>query len=79
MFRPTEFRAAEHLTHAVQAIVLTSVVEHHTGVDQPDFDRRLEAFEQEVILHATREEGDEFLRLRGTVDADTLRRMAGQR
>jgi len=32
-----------------------------------------------VILHATREEGDEFLRLRGTVDADTLRRMAGQR
>jgi len=36
MFRPTEFRAAEHLTHAVQAIVLTSVVEHHTGVDQPD-------------------------------------------
>jgi len=47
------------------------------GVDHPDFDPRLEAFEQEVILHATREDGDEFLRLRGTVDADTLRRMAG--
>jgi hemerythrin superfamily protein len=47
------------------------------GVDHPDFDRRLQAFEQEVIRHASKEEGEEFLRLRGTVDADTLRRMAG--
>jgi succinate dehydrogenase flavin-adding protein (antitoxin of CptAB toxin-antitoxin module) len=47
------------------------------GVDHPDFDRRLEAFASEVIAHATKEEGEEFLRLRGTVDADTLRRLAG--
>lgn len=47
------------------------------GVDHPDFDRRLQAFEGEVIQHATKEEGEELLRLRGTVDADTLRRMAG--
>jgi hemerythrin superfamily protein len=47
------------------------------GVDHPDFDRRLEAFQAEVVQHATKEEGDEFLRLRGTVEADTLRRMVG--
>jgi len=42
-----------------------------------EFDRRLEAFQDDVIRHATKEEGEEFLRLRATVDADTLRRMAG--
>jgi len=47
------------------------------GVDHPDFDRRLAAFAEDVIQHATREEADEFLRLRGAVDADQLRRMAG--
>jgi hypothetical protein len=47
------------------------------GVDHPDFDQRLERFAAEVIQHATKEEGEEFLRLRATVDADTLRRMAG--
>jgi hemerythrin superfamily protein len=47
------------------------------GVDHPDFDRRLQAFGAEVIEHATKEEGEEFLRLRGAVDADTLRRMTG--
>jgi hemerythrin superfamily protein len=47
------------------------------GVDNPEFDRRLEKFAADVIQHASREEGEEFLRLRGTVDADTLRRMAG--
>jgi hemerythrin superfamily protein len=47
------------------------------GVDHPDFDRRLAAFAEDVIQHATREEADEFLRLRSAVDADQLRRMAG--
>jgi hemerythrin superfamily protein len=47
------------------------------GVDHPDFDQRLEKFAAEVTAHATHEEGEEFLRLRGSVDADTLRRMAG--
>jgi hemerythrin superfamily protein len=50
---------------------------YEMGVDQPEFDRRLQEFEADVIEHATKEEGEEFLRLRGTVDADTLRRMAG--
>src|SRR6266498_1381471 len=31
----------------------------------------------EVTQHATKEEGEEFLRLRATVDADKLRKMAG--
>jgi hemerythrin superfamily protein len=47
------------------------------GVDHPEFDRRLEAFAEEVIQHATKEEGEEFLRLRAVVDADRLRSMAG--
>jgi hemerythrin superfamily protein len=47
------------------------------GVDNPDFDRRLHTFAADVIQHATKEEGEEFLRLRGAVDAETLRRMAG--
>ena len=47
------------------------------GVDHPDFDRRLEAFSVAVIEHATSEESEEFLRLRGAVGAERLRRMAG--
>src|SRR6266511_3514402 len=47
------------------------------GVDHPDFDRRVQAFAAEVTQHATKEEGEEFLRLRATVDADKLRKMAG--
>jgi hemerythrin superfamily protein len=47
------------------------------GVDHPDFDQRLQAFAAEVTEHATKEEAEEFLRLRGVVDADTLRRMTG--
>jgi hemerythrin superfamily protein len=47
------------------------------GVDHPDFDRRLQAFAAEVTEHATREEAEEFLRLRGTMEADKLRTMAG--
>jgi hemerythrin superfamily protein len=46
------------------------------GVDHPDFDRRLQAFAVEVTEHATKEEGEEFLRLRAMVDADKLRKMA---
>jgi hypothetical protein len=46
-------------------------------VDHPEFGRRLEAFAAEVIQHATNEEGEKFLRLRGTVDPDRLRAMAG--
>lgn len=47
------------------------------GVDHPDFDQRLEKFGAEVVAHATHEEGEEFLRLRAALDADTLKRMAG--
>jgi hemerythrin superfamily protein len=47
------------------------------GVDHPDFNPKLAALADAVIQHATHEESDEFLRLRGTVDADRLRRMAG--
>lgn len=47
------------------------------GMDHSEFNRRLQAFAAEVIQHATNEENQEFLRLRGTLDADRLRRMAG--
>jgi hypothetical protein len=47
------------------------------GVDHADFDRRLQAFAAEVIQHATKEEAEEFLRLRAAVDAETLGRMTG--
>jgi hemerythrin superfamily protein len=47
------------------------------GVDHPEFDLRLKAFADEVIQHATKEEGEEFLRLRAVMDADRLRAMAG--
>lgn len=50
---------------------------YEMGVGHPDFDRRLQAFAAEVVEHATSEESEELLRLRGTLDADTLRRMAG--
>jgi hypothetical protein len=46
------------------------------GIDHPEFNPRLEAFEAAVIRHAMKEEADEFLRLRATLDADRLRRMA---
>lgn len=46
------------------------------GVDDPEFDRRIEKFASDVIQHATKEEGEEFFRLRSTVDADMLRKMA---
>ncbi|GAA2596140.1 hemerythrin domain-containing protein [Dactylosporangium fulvum] len=47
------------------------------GVDHPDFDRRLENFEADVVNHATREESEELLRLRTTVDAEKLRDLTG--
>ena len=47
------------------------------GVDNPEFDRRLVTFAAAVVEHATHEENEEFLRLRASVDADKLRRMAG--
>jgi hemerythrin-like domain-containing protein len=47
------------------------------GVDHPDFDAKLAAFEEAVVRHATREENDEFVRLRETLSPDQLRRMAG--
>ncbi|UWZ40439.1 hemerythrin domain-containing protein [Dactylosporangium roseum] len=47
------------------------------GIDHPDFDRRLERFEAEVVSHATREENEEFLRLRTAVDAGRLRDLTG--
>jgi len=50
---------------------------HKLGVDHPEFDQRMERFAAEVTHHASREEAEEFLLLRGTVDPDTLRRMAG--
>jgi hypothetical protein len=48
------------------------------GVDHPDFDARLDEFEEAVIRHATREENEEFVRLRETLDSDQLRWMAGR-
>lgn len=47
------------------------------GVDHPDFDRRLDALAEEVTQHAAKEEAEEFLRLRGKLDPDRLRRMRG--
>jgi hemerythrin superfamily protein len=46
------------------------------GVDHPEFDAHLAAFEQEVIAHATHEEQDEFGRLRDTVEPEKLVKMA---
>jgi hemerythrin superfamily protein len=47
------------------------------GVDHPDFDGKLAAFEEAVVRHATREENEEFVRLREMLSPDQLRRMAG--
>jgi len=47
------------------------------GVDAPDFDSRFEAFELDVLAHATHEEQQEFPELRRSTDPDKLRRMAG--
>jgi hemerythrin superfamily protein len=47
------------------------------GVDHPEFDQRLQAFSEAVIQHASKEEAEEFLRLRSTVNADRLRQMVG--
>jgi hemerythrin superfamily protein len=47
------------------------------GVDHQQFDAKLATLASAVVEHATREENDEFSRLRQTVPADRLRRMAG--
>jgi hemerythrin-like domain-containing protein len=47
------------------------------GVEHPEFDGKLAAFEDAVVRHATREENEEFIRLRETLSVDQLRRMAG--
>ena len=47
------------------------------GVDHPEFNSKLAALAQAVTQHAMREESEEFLRLRQTVEPDQLRRMAG--
>ncbi|MCW2719567.1 hemerythrin domain-containing protein [Pseudonocardia sp.] len=47
------------------------------GVDNPEFDNKLAPFEQAVEQHAAREENEEFARLRATLSAEELRRMAG--
>jgi hemerythrin-like domain-containing protein len=47
------------------------------GVEHPEFDGKLVAFEDAVVRHATREENEEFIRLRETLSTDQLRRMAG--
>ncbi|NMI01205.1 hemerythrin domain-containing protein [Pseudonocardia acidicola] len=47
------------------------------GVDHPEFGDKLTAFEQAVEQHATREESEEFARLRAALSADELQRMAG--
>jgi hemerythrin superfamily protein len=47
------------------------------GVDHPEFDSKLAMLAQAVTQHAMREESEEFLRLRQTVEPDQLRRMAG--
>jgi len=49
---------------------------HDMGVDHPDFASRLSALAGEVSEHATREENEEFTRLRRAVPADELRKMA---
>ena len=47
------------------------------GVEHPEFDTRMAALAQSVEQHARSEETEEFTRLRATVPADQLRRMAG--
>lgn len=50
---------------------------YELGVDHPDFNRRLSALAEAVIQHAEREEHEEFARLRQSMSAEQLRRMAG--
>ena len=47
------------------------------GVDHPDFDARLAKFAEAVVHHATREETEEFAKLRDALSADQLRTLAG--
>jgi hemerythrin superfamily protein len=47
------------------------------GVDHPEFDYKLAALAEAVDRHATNEENEEFSRLRETVPAEQLQRMAG--
>ena len=47
------------------------------GVDHPDFDTRLAKFAVAVVHHATREETEEFAKLRDTLSQDQLRTLAG--
>lgn len=46
------------------------------GTDNPDFDRRLQEFADDVISHATAEETQEFTQLRATLSEAELVRMA---
>jgi hemerythrin superfamily protein len=46
------------------------------GVDSPEFDRKLSAFADAVVQHATREEKEEFRYLRENVSADQRQWMA---
>jgi hemerythrin-like domain-containing protein len=47
------------------------------GVDHSEFNGKLSTLAQAVTQHAMREESEEFLRLRQTLEPDQLRRMAG--
>jgi hemerythrin superfamily protein len=47
------------------------------GVDHPDFDARLAKFAEAVVHHATREETEEFSKLRQTLSDDQLATLAG--
>ena len=47
------------------------------GVEHVEFDARLAKFAEAVIHHATREENEEFLKLRDKLSADQLRSLAG--
>jgi hemerythrin superfamily protein len=47
------------------------------GVDHPEFNSKVSTLAQAVTQHAMREESEEFLRLRQTLEPDQLRRMAG--
>ncbi|HEX5541520.1 MAG TPA: hemerythrin domain-containing protein [Micromonospora sp.] len=46
------------------------------GVDNPQFDSKMDAFAKAVIEHAEREEREEFPKLREQVSNDRLRQMA---
>jgi uncharacterized protein YdiU (UPF0061 family) len=50
---------------------------HDMGVDHPEFGPKLAALEQAVDQHATREETEEFVRLRELATPEELRRLAG--